>query len=185
MSYEIPTRPWKMVSQDLFTYKQSDFLVTVDFYSDYWELDHLPDTTSHSVIKCSKAHFARHGIPDTVLTDNGPQFRSQEYEQFSQQWEFNHTTSSPYHSQGNGKAESAVKIAKRIVKKTRHEGSDLQLAILAWRNTPTNGSCYSPVQKLQSRRSRTLLPTPEILLLPQVPTKVQDEIKLKKQKAKL
>jgi len=56
--------------------------------------------------------FARYGIPEKVITDNGPQFRSQRYEDFAKQWEFDHVTTSPYHSQSNGKAEAAVKIAK-------------------------------------------------------------------------
>ena len=67
--------PWKMVAQDLFTVPHTDYLVTVDYYSDYWELDRILDTTSQTRIECSKAHFARHGIPDTIITDNGPQFR--------------------------------------------------------------------------------------------------------------
>ena len=92
-------------------------------------------------------------------------------------------TSSPYHSQSNGKAESAVKIAKNIIKKVTKAKQDLHLAVLDWRNTPaTNGS--SPVQKLMSRRTRTLLPTPGVFLQPKVIGGVQENIKLQKQKAK-
>ena len=185
MTYKIPARPWKMVAQDLFTHGKKDYLITVDYYSDFWELDCLRDTNSNTIITCTKAHFARYGIPDTVVTDNGPQFRSHEYEIFAQQWEFVHTTSSPYHSQSNGKAESAVKIAKKLMSKAVKDHRDWHLTVLDWRNTPTAGSQYSPVQKLHSRRTRTLLPTSEVLLLPAVATNVVDEIELKRQKAKL
>ena len=68
-------------------------------------------------------------------------------------------TSSPYHSQSNGKAEAALKIAKTMLKKVTQGNLDINLAILAWCNTPTEGSVYSPVQKLQSRQTRTQLPT--------------------------
>ena len=115
MTYDIPSRPWKMVAQDLFTSNKKDYLITVDYYSDYWEVDELADTTSQSVIECTKKHFARYGIADVVVTDNGPQFCSQEYENFAKEWKFKHPTSSPYHSQSNGKAESAVKIAKKLM----------------------------------------------------------------------
>ena len=176
MTYKIPSHPWKMITQDLFSYKRRDYLITVDYYSDFWEIDVLPNTTSETVIKCTKAHFARYGMPDTVITDNGPQFRSQEYESFAVTWEFNHTTMSPYHSQGNGKVESAVKIAKKLMSKAEADHQDLQLTLLDWRNTPSGNSQYSPIQMLHSRRTRTLLPTAESLLLPAVAENVVDHI---------
>ena len=60
---------------------------------------------------------------------------------------------------------------------------DLHLAILDWRNTPT-ASGSSPAQKLMSRRTRTLLPTPDVFLQPEVIKGVPENIKLQKQKAK-
>ena len=150
------------------------YLVTVDYYSDFWELDYLPDTSSATLIEHTKAHFARYGIPDKVISDNGPQFRSQEYATFVKAWVFTHITSSPYHSRTNGKAEGAVKIAKSLLRK---DDSDPFLAILNWRNIPTESSEYSPSQKLHSRRTRTLLPTTETLLYLAVARNVEDEIK--------
>ena len=85
--------------------------------------------------------------------NNGPQFRSQEYENFAKEWKFEHPTSSPYHSQSNVKAESAVKIAKKLMTKAEKDHGDLQLAILDWRNTPTDSSNKSPVQNLHSRHT--------------------------------
>ena len=136
------------------------------------------------LVEYTKPHFARYGIPATVVTDNGPQFRSQEYESFAAAWEFTHTTSSPHHSQSNGKVESAVKIAKKLMAKAEADHQDLQLTILDWRNTPSGDSQYSPVQKFHSCRTQTLLPTAESLLLPAVAEKVVDNIELRRQKAK-
>ena len=102
----------------------------------------------------------------------------------AKQWEFYHTTSSPYHHQSNGKAESAVKIAKRLLKKATQDKKDINLTILEWRNTPTEGGPYSPVQKLQSRRTRTLLPTSKQLLDPEIATNVEEGIQLRKKAAK-
>ena len=56
-----------------------------------------------------------------MITDNGPQYSSDQFAAFTREWEFQHTTSSPLHSQSNGKAESAVKIAKNLVKKAKQE----------------------------------------------------------------
>ena len=150
MLSETPTTPWAIVAQDLFMLAGKSYLITVDYYSDFWELDAVADTSSETIVAHTKAHFAWYGIPEKVITDNGPQFRAQVYEEFASQWGFSHVISSPYHSQGNGKAEATVKIAKSMLKKVTQDNLDISLAILAWRNTPTEGGHHSPVQKLQS-----------------------------------
>ena len=63
-----------------------------------------------------------------MMIDNGPQFKIHKYLRFAQEYVFTIVKSSPYYSQGNGKAESAVKIAKNILKKSQKE--DLYLALL-------------------------------------------------------
>ena len=78
-----------------------------------------------------------------------------------------HLTSSPHHSQSNGKAESAVKEAKKILRKCRASGSDAFLALLDHRNTPPAGVQISPAQRLFNRRTRSLLPVTANLLTPQ------------------
>ena len=74
-----------MVAQDLFTHGKKDYLIIADYYSDFWELDCLPNTTGNTIITCTKVHFDRYGVPDTVVTDNGQQFRSHKYKIFTQQ----------------------------------------------------------------------------------------------------
>lgn len=102
--HKIPSRPWEKVGMDL-NYLSSPWTTTQTFGK------YLPETKSTTVIRKLKAHFTRQGIPDIVLSDNGPQYSSQEFQRFSQLWEFQHKTSSP----GYGKAESAVKTAKRLL----------------------------------------------------------------------
>uniref|UniRef100_A0A803JLC0 Gypsy retrotransposon integrase-like protein 1 n=1 Tax=Xenopus tropicalis TaxID=8364 RepID=A0A803JLC0_XENTR len=184
MTHKLPTLPWSKLGMDLFSLPGQDYLIIIDYYSDFWEIDAISDTTSKTIIECCKVHFSRHGIPDTVITDNGPQFVSSEFTHFSRNWEFEHLTSSPYHSQSNGKAEAAVKIAKTIIKKAKRDGKDLWKAILDWRNTPTEGTNSSPVQRLMSRRTRTLLPTAQKLLFPKVIERVVDQLTERRRKAK-
>ena len=105
------------------------------------------------------------------------------YAEFARSLEFEHVTISPHHSQSNGKAEATVKIAKKIIKKTRREEKDVQLAILDWRNTASETGT-SPVQRLMSRRTRNLLPTPELLLKPAIVEGVEGEIEQRKRRAK-
>ena len=176
-SHTIPDRPWSKISADLFQLDGNNYLVMVDHYSDYIELDSLnTNTSANTVIRAMKRQFARHGIPDELLTDNGPQFESHEYSRFAREYGFTIVKSSPYYSRGNGKAESAVKIAKNILKKSRKD--DPYLALLAYRNTPQQGYNYSPAQRLMSRRLKDIIPTAHQQLTPQTasPSLVHDDI---------
>ncbi|XP_028672669.1 uncharacterized protein K02A2.6-like [Erpetoichthys calabaricus] len=167
-AHDIPRRPWAKVGTDLFSCNNRAYLITVDYFSNFWEIDYLPDTSSSTVIHKLKAHFTRHGIPDTVISDNGPQYSSQEFKQFRIAWEFRHVTSSPAYPQSNGKAESAVKTAKQLMGKATRAKADPYLAILEHRNTPSQGFNTSPAQRLMSRRTKTLLLTRDSLLQPGV-----------------
>ena len=64
----------------------------------------------------------------------------------------------------NGKVENAVKTCKGLLLKAKEDKRDSLLAILSWRNTPSEGLSTSPVQRLMGRRTHTLLPTAEKLL---------------------
>lgn len=144
----------------------------------------MPATSASSVIQFLREQFSRHGIPDCLAADNGSQIVSQEFTQFATDWEFRHVTSYPRYPKSNGKAESAVKVAKNVFKKALKDGRDPWLALLGYRNTPTEGMNPSPAQRLMSRRTRTLLPTATSLLHPKVVGGVDEQIKRKKRKAK-
>jgi hypothetical protein len=60
------------VATDLSTWNKEDYIVTVDYCSRYLELYKLHSTTSAAVIPKLKAEFARHGIVETLISDNGP-----------------------------------------------------------------------------------------------------------------
>ena len=131
-SLPIPTLPLQIISQDIFMHRQKAYLVTVCHFSDWIEVDELDDTLAPSVINKTKAHFAKFGIPRICHTDNGPQSTSKDYMDFASQYGSTHTTSSPYHFQGNGRAEAAVKVSESMLKKS----DDFQIALLNYRNTP-------------------------------------------------
>ncbi|XP_061170285.1 uncharacterized protein K02A2.6-like [Saccostrea echinata] len=127
----------------------------------------LRNTTSQSVITKLQESFSRHGIPEKVVSDNGPQYSSHEFRDFAHQWNFNHTTSSPRYPQSNGLAERTVQTAKRMLTKSKKDGHNLFLSILAYRTTPLNMG-LSPSQLLMSRRLRSDLPVHPSLLKPRV-----------------
>ena len=75
---ETDVRPWQKVGTDLFMYKKATNLLVVDCDNSYIEIAKLAETTSSDVILHLRAIFARHGIPQTVVSDNGPQYASYE-----------------------------------------------------------------------------------------------------------
>jgi len=113
--HETPDLPWEKVGADLFNFNGRDYLITVDYYFSFWEIDALENTRSGTVIRELKSQFARHCIPEKCMSDNGTQFSSDEFQEFSRHWNFRHITSSPKYPQTNGKVEAAVKSAKTIL----------------------------------------------------------------------
>ena len=95
----------KKIGCDLFSYHGKDYLITICYKSNFWEIDHLDNTKSLIVIRKLKAHLARYGIPRQLVTDNGPQFVSSEFSNFTNIWGIEHSTTSPHHSKANGKVE--------------------------------------------------------------------------------
>lgn len=186
-SHKIPVYPFQMISMDVFfaDYQGSKrkFLITVDHYSDFFEVNILKDLTPESVIAACKINFARHGIPQLLLTDNGTNFVNQKMAKFAGEWNFEQITSSPYHQQANGKSEAAVKIAKRLMKKAEESGSDFWYALLHWRNIP-NKIGSSPAARLFSRSTRCGVPTSAVNLQPRIVENVPSAIEDNRKKIK-
>ena len=182
ISHDVPDRPWAKVGVDLFTFNQTNYLIIVDYFSGFWEIDPLENTTASHIIREMKMQFARHGIPDVCVSDNGPQFTAHEYKKFSKQWKFEVVTTSPRYPKSNGKVENAVGAAKRQIKKAKKNSSDAYLALLNNRNTPTQGLDTNPAQRLMSRQTKTLLPTTKNLLVPEVTMGQHQKILANKQR---
>ena len=76
--HDVPERPWQKVGCDIFTLAEKDYLCTVDYYSGYFEIDHLERKTARAIITRLKRHFSNHAIPKLSQSDNVPPFDSQE-----------------------------------------------------------------------------------------------------------
>ena len=73
-SHQIPHCPWSRVAADQFSLHGKDYVVVMGFYSDFIKVKMLQKNTSSAVIEFLKELFSRYSIPDTLVTDNGPQF---------------------------------------------------------------------------------------------------------------
>ena len=183
--FRVTTKPWELVATDLFTWDKSEYVIIVDYHSRFFEVAKLPDTKRITVITHLKSAFARHGIPSEVISDNGPQYSSKEFESFAKSWEFKHTTTSPLNPKANGLVEKAVQTMKSLLTKAKQDSRDPYLALLEYRNTPID-DVGSPAQLLMSRRLRSIIPTSDALLKPKVldAHKVMEKMELKQRKQK-
>ena len=155
-------------------YKNSMYLLVIDYYSRYIEIAKLTSTTSKDIINHLKSIFSRHGIPERLISDNGPQYSSREFAEFSRLYGFDHITSSPLYPQANGEVERAVSTVKSLIGKSE----DPYLAMLSYRATPLEHG-YSPAELLMGRKLRTTLPTAKSEMKPKLPDwsafKLKDE----------
>ena len=165
MPTPFPECPWQMTATDLFELDHITYLIVVDYFSRYVEVAAMNKTTKSSeIIRALKAIFARHGIPEEVRSDNGPQYASAEFTQFAKDWGFKHTTSSPCFPQANSEVERAVKTTKSLLKKEK----DPTKGLLAYRSTPL--ACgHSPAELLMGRKIRITVPTFHTNLAPSWP----------------
>ena len=155
----VPTRPWQVIHQDIFTWDNCLYLVTVDGFSDFFEINRLGrDTTSANLIKKTEVLSGRYGRPDEFHTDSDPRYLTAGFKKFQQKWQTEHRVSSPHHHQSNGKSQSGVKAAKRLIKKCKHADQCLQEALLEWRLTPQVEG-LSPAEKFFGRKLASTIPT--------------------------
>ena len=108
--------------------------------------------------------FHTHRLSDSIRSDNGPQFVSQEFSRFSCTYGFVHTTSSPHLSQANGEAERAVQTARALM-----QTPDPSLALSNYRATPHSTTFESPAEALMGRKLKTRVSTLTKNLLPSIP----------------
>ena len=105
------------VGSDLFHCLGQNYLLLVDYYSNFPEICLLKDTHSSTVITHMKSVFARNGIPKTIVSDNRPQYLCFQFQQFCKIYDISHDQTSPEHPKANGLAENTVKTVNNLLKR--------------------------------------------------------------------
>ena len=133
-----------MVATDLFQHAGKHYLCMTDCYSGNCWVQKLTSLTTSTVINTLVDWFLELGLPNTIRSDKGPQFRG-EFKSFCKSLNINQETSSSYYPQSNGLAESAVKSMRYLLKRCQGCYKTFKKALLVWRNTPKEYG-YSPAQ---------------------------------------
>lgn len=176
-----PTIPWKYpempmerVHIDYAEYRGKHYLVFIDAFSKWPEVIPMNQkTTSEATIAVLRTIFARYGLPCELVSDNGPQFSSEEFATFMTRNGIKHQLSPPYHPASNGAAERLVQTFKQTFEKQfKSEGKvDLDEFLLSYRSTPHRMTGSPPAVLFMKRELRTRLS----LIRPDLKKSVEDK----------
>jgi hypothetical protein len=154
------TEPWQRIHLDFLEVKGQMFFLVIDVHSKWLEVFPMSTTTSSATISVMRSLFARYGLPVRVVSDNGPQFISEEFSQFLKRNGIQHTLSPPYHASTNGQAESGVHTFKRMFDKSDSKLSlDKRVTnvLFSYRNLPHSTTGKTPSELFLKRSPRTRL----------------------------
>ena len=170
------TKPWERIHLDFAgPFMGKMLLVAVDSHSKWPEVKIMSTTTATKTITVLRDLFARYGLPRQVVSDNGPQFVSEEFKDFMRTNGIKHMRSAPYHPASNGAAERMVQTLKQALKSSIQAGRPFELALssvlLSYRVTPHSTTGVSPSSLFMGRELRTRLD----LLVPDTGARVRDK----------
>ena len=163
LQYVLQGWPVTLKNESLLPYFRRKEELSVEnncLHSKWLEVHKVPSTSSLSAMNKLRDIFATHGLPEVMVSDNGPAFTSSEFDLFTKQNGIRHSKSSPYHPASNGLVERAVQTFKQSLKKSVNDGSlETRIArfLLAYRLTPHPSTGRAPAEMLMGRRPRSLL----------------------------
>ena len=155
-----PVKPWQRVHIDFAgPFLGKSFLLTVDSHSKWPEVFEMSQTSTSQTIHVLRQLFSRYGLPQQIVSDNGPQFISEEFATFMRANGIKHTRCAPYHPSSNGAVERFVQTFKRAMQASEKDGLPLphRLAnfLLSYRSTPHTTTGVSPATLFLGRDLRT------------------------------
>ena len=142
-----------------------NIIVLIDYKSKYPVVTITKSITSENIIKYLDQIFSTYGYPSTLLSDNGPQFVSQTFENYLKARNINHRRSSPYWPSANGEVErfnrTITKTIQCAVAEHKDWKQELHNFMLAYRTSPHPATGIPPSQLIFNHTVNNGLPTIE------------------------
>ena len=155
-----PTKPWQRIHLDFAgPFLGTSFLVIVDAHSKWPEVFQMSTTTASKTIVTLRHLFATYGLPEQIVSDNGPQFTSDEFECFMKSNGVKHIRCAPYHPSSNGAVERFNQTFKQALRASEKDGRTLSHGLadflLTYRSTPHATTNRTPSSLFLQRELRT------------------------------
>jgi transposase InsO family protein len=106
------------------------YFVLIDAYSKWPEVFKMKDIRTKTTINKLTETFSRYDLPRTIVSDNGPQFMTREFEKYVERHQIKHVKTPEFHSQSNGQAENFVKTFKQALKKNITENTNTEIELV-------------------------------------------------------
>lgn len=158
--WECSSRPWSRLHVDFAgPFQGKTFFLVVDSYSKWLEVRITKSTSATTVVRELRRMFATHGLPDVVVSDNGPAFASEEFRTFLARNNIRQALVSPYHPSSNGQAERFVQDTKKALRRLRGADIDVCLTRFLFEQhiLPSTSTGRSPAELMMSRQLRSAL----------------------------
>ena len=159
-----PTDVWDIVNVDYLgplpngTY----VFVIVDQKSKFPDIEFVSSTSAPILIKTLERIIATYGIPNTMVSDNGPPFKSYEIKRFMREHSIQHKRITPLWPQSNGEVERFMKPLMKIIRTAHIERknwkSEVYKFLFAYRNTPHATTQIPPAELVFNRKCRYTIP---------------------------
>ncbi|XP_041360993.1 uncharacterized protein K02A2.6-like [Gigantopelta aegis] len=192
----LPNAAWKklgldFVGPDYSAPPERRYIISmIDYRSKWPEVAFASDISTKTVLKFLVTVFSREGYPDEIVTDNGPQVVSHEFEEFLRHRNIKHRFSSVYHPEGNSEVERLNKILSETIQSARIQKKDVKSTMVqflgAYRATKHATTGESPSFMLHGRHMRTMLDIKGVTLYPNpsTSTEVENRVAAKQAKSK-
>ena len=164
---EWPERPWQRLSIDIrgpdssLGVRYRFAVVVVDYFSKWVEVELMSEVTATKIVSMLLKLFCREGIPETIVSDNGPQFIARKFVDFLDSHGVNHLKTANYHPRANGLVERFNRTLGNFLASAKQMGGDLQARLTemlgAYNATPHATTGCSPAELLHGRKMRTKL----------------------------
>ena len=135
-AHDVPQEPWERIALDYFYMNGRLYILICDYFSKFPFLFQVKTTSFANLKDHLEELFSVEGIPNEIMSNNGPSFNGKEFSSYLTGLGIRHTTSSPNYPHSNGFIERQIQTVKRLLEKANSSGRSHQEALTGLRAQP-------------------------------------------------
>ena len=162
-----PSAAWERLAVDIrgpddsVSHQDRFAVVVIDYYSKWAEVELMEEATAGKIVAMFRRIMGREGVPKQIVSDNGTQFLSREFQDLMKEFGIQHRRTPVYHPQANGLVERFNRTLGGFLQTAARLGGNtnerIQTMITTYNATPQATTGKSPAELLHGKRMRTKL----------------------------